>query len=303
MLRSPGFRDRFAPDLIVELGTPPTSAGYARYLGAHRDATRVVVAPHGWNDPAGSADALFTAGAALVLAAAALLSPRAPEAWSRAFAEADARAWAVVEDELAGEALTEALVARVVAAACPEGSVLAIGNSSPVRELDAWAPPSARGLTVLHQRGVSGIDGLVSGAAGARSVARAPVTLLLGDVSLLHDLGGLELARRAEGPLAIVVVNNDGGRIFEQLPLAARAECEGALERCFTTPHGLSFEAFARGFGLRYAAPCSRGELSAALDAAHAAAGATLIEVKVPPRDAAARDARLWERVDRALEG
>ena len=68
---------------------------------------------------------------------------------------------------------------------------------------------------MLHQRGAAGIDGLVAGAAGARSVVAAPIALLLGDIALLHDAGGLAAASAVRGPLAIVVVHNDGGRIFE----------------------------------------------------------------------------------------
>jgi 2-succinyl-5-enolpyruvyl-6-hydroxy-3-cyclohexene-1-carboxylate synthase len=110
-------------------------------------------------------------------------------------------------------------------AALPAGAWLAIGNSSPVRDLDHDLPPDSRPLTLLHQRGAAGIDGLVAGAAGARSVITPPLALLLGDVSLLHDVGGLAAAATVHGPLAIVVVHNDGGRIFERLPLGRDPAC------------------------------------------------------------------------------
>src|SRR6185295_6494041 len=103
--------------------------------------------------------------------------------------------------------------------------------------VDAFCPSLPAGVRVLSQRGVSGIDGLLAGAAGAASVTELPVTLLVGDVSFLHDVGGLALARHARAPLVIVVINNDGGRIFEQLPLA-RSGHSAALPH-FTTPHGL----------------------------------------------------------------
>jgi 2-succinyl-5-enolpyruvyl-6-hydroxy-3-cyclohexene-1-carboxylate synthase len=117
---------------------------------------------------------------------------------------------------------------------------------------------------------------------------------------MLHDLGGLALARRARGPLVLVVVNNDGGRIFEELPIADAAD-RGVFERCFATPHGLDFEAFARGMGIAYAAPRTRTELANALAAAHAATGATLIEAKVVASGSAANKRKLWANVDRAI--
>ncbi|MBL0298837.1 MAG: hypothetical protein IPQ21_17175 [Betaproteobacteria bacterium] len=96
-------------------------------------------------------------------------------------------------------------MAPLLRAALPPGAVLAIGNSSPVRDLDHDLPPDAQALTLLHQRGAAGIDGAVAGAAGARSVLDAPMALLLGDVALLHDAGGLAAAAAVRGPLAIVV--------------------------------------------------------------------------------------------------
>src|SRR5262249_51850060 len=137
ILRAPGFRARHAPDLILELGAPPTSAGYAALLADHPGAPRVVVAPHGWNDPRSDA-------AALLLADPADLAPRvaerlppgsAPSPWARAFSRAGALADAIVDRALAGE-LVEPAIAREVSLACPEGSLLCIGNSTPVRDLD-----------------------------------------------------------------------------------------------------------------------------------------------------------------------
>ena len=79
--------------------------------------------------------------------------------------------------------LSEGAVAQALVGSCPEGALLVVGNSTPVRDLDTFCAPSSRVLRVIHQRGASGIDGLVSGAAGAASVDGGPVALLLGDIS------------------------------------------------------------------------------------------------------------------------
>jgi 2-succinyl-5-enolpyruvyl-6-hydroxy-3-cyclohexene-1-carboxylate synthase len=316
ILRAPELRALGAPDLILEIGTPPTSAGYAAFLAAHPRCPRFVIAPHGWNDPRGDAAGLVLAEPAELAARVVARLPeiRALSPWAEAFARADEKAQALVDRALLGDRLSEGAIARAVVSGCPEGSILAVGNSTPVRDLDAYCPASRRDLRVMHQRGASGIDGLVSGAAGAASVSPGPVTLLLGDLSLLHDLTGLGLARKLKGPLAVVVVQNGGGRIFDQLPIAASplpspapgvfaavadsaraaSAADGIFERCFATPEAVSFEHAATAFGVDYVRAETKPMLERALSAAWSRKGATLIEALAPPREGAKRMAKLW---------
>ncbi|MFS8072078.1 MAG: thiamine pyrophosphate-dependent enzyme, partial [Byssovorax sp.] len=300
ILRDRSLRARLAPELVIELGAPPTSAGYAQLLAEHPSLPRFVIAKHGWNDPAGSAAALVVAdpaeaAARIAARVRASLSPPRParSAWAEALGSADRRALSLASRALAGEALSEGSVARALVASCPEGAILAIGNSTPVRDLDAYCPASEREIRVVHQRGASGIDGLVSGAAGARSVSAAPVALLLGDLSLLHDLTGLALLRRVAAPFVVVVVQNGGGRIFDHLPIAESWE-PAPFERYFATPEPVRFDHAAAAFGVTYARAETRAELSLALTAAWSAPGPTLIEAVAPPREGAKKIAKLW---------
>ena len=304
VLRSPSFARR-APDLIVELGAAPTSSSYAALLDEHPRVPRFVLSRHGWSDPAGTAAAMVHAdpyetlrrvGAAL----GARREPSDPE-WLAAFARAASAVRDAVATELGGGALTEGAIAHDVVAALGDGAVLAVGNSMPIRDLDLYAPASARSLRVLHQRGANGIDGLVSGAAGAASAASGPVALYAGDLAAVHDLGGLAAARRSRRPLVIVVVQNDGGRIFEELPIAKRPELAGALEAHFTTPQGIAFEGAAASFGVAYARVTDRAALAGALRRALAQGGCTLVEAVVPPHDAVARRRELRARVRESL--
>ncbi len=300
LLRVPALRARLAPELVIELGAPPTSAGYAQLLAEHPSLPRFVIAPHGWNDPSGSAATLLVASpaeAAARLAAQVRTSKRtsrpALSAWAESLAVADRRAMDLASRALAGEALCEGRIARALVASCPEGAILAIGNSTPVRDIDAYCPASEREIRVLHQRGASGIDGLLSGAAGAGSVASAPVALLLGDLSLLHDLTGLGLLRHLTAPFVAVVVQNGGGRIFDHLPIAESWESE-PFERYFATPEPVRFDHAAAAFGVTYARAETRTELQAALTTAWSAARPTLIEAIAPPREGAKKIAKLW---------
>ena len=93
--------------------------------------------------------------------------------------------------------------------------------SMPIRDLELYLPVRRRGPAVLSNRGANGIDGTVSSAFGVAASGR-PVVLLIGDVALAHDIGGLLAARRLELELTIVALNNDGGGIFDFLPISER---------------------------------------------------------------------------------
>jgi 2-succinyl-5-enolpyruvyl-6-hydroxy-3-cyclohexene-1-carboxylate synthase len=160
---------------------------------------------------------------------------------------------------------------------------LIVGNSLPVREVDAFVRASARSVGVLGQRGANGIDGVVSGAAGAALASRKPTLLLVGDVSFAHDLSGLALARRVETPLALVVLDNEGGRIFEHLPAARLFRERPDARHLWLTPPEVAFDGVARAFGLRYVAPSNERELEGALADAFGKTGASVVHVRVPP--------------------
>lgn len=290
------------PDLILQLGPTPVSGAWLRHLEASAAAgcAHWVVAAHGWPDSLSTATGRIAAAPgelARALAGQRGCSPPvggAAEAWLAGWSAAEAAAWRRAAKRLAaqrddpGTPLSEAAAVRASAEAVPAGALLAVGNSLPVRLLDAWVPGSAvaAGVGVWHQRGASGIDGLVSGAAGAAAAARRPLLLLLGDVSLVHDLGGLTLAAKLRSPLAIVVLNNGGGRIFDRLAIADHALAQGALAHWYT-PHNTDFRHAAATFGVAFARCRTRPELTGALAAALAHAGATLIEAVVPAHGAA----------------
>jgi 2-succinyl-5-enolpyruvyl-6-hydroxy-3-cyclohexene-1-carboxylate synthase len=268
-----------------------------------------VITPHGYPDPQGSAETLIVADVETTLSRlASALELRVSRAGGRAsrFAAHVARcnraAWPAIDGALAGSfGLSEGAAVRAVVEHLPDGAVLAVGNSLPVRHVDAFCRSgSAVGITVVSQRGAAGIDGVVSSAAGTADVAERPTVLLVGDVSALHDLGGLAVARTATVPFVIVVLNNDGGRIFEQLPLSRAGLAEEAWP-FWTTPHGQSFEAAATLFGLPFALARTEAELVEHLAAALERAGATLLEVKVPPHGARATSDAVARAVDAAL--
>ena len=160
------------------------------------------------------------------------------------------------------ENLTEPRLARDLASALPEGALLWIASSQPVRDIDLGLLPRAD-LRVLASRGTSGIDGTTSSAIGAALAHGGPAFALIGDLAFLHDAPGLALGPDEPRPdLCLVVVNNDGGGIFSTLEQAA---FPGPFERLFGTPHGTGLHHLAAAFGLPYQRLEQPGDLTKAL--------------------------------------
>jgi 2-succinyl-5-enolpyruvyl-6-hydroxy-3-cyclohexene-1-carboxylate synthase len=123
---------------------------------------------------------------------------------------------------------------------------------------------------VVANRGANGIDGTVSTAFGIAAATDGPVVLLIGDVALAHDLGGLLCARRLGLQLTIVLLNNDGGGIFHFLPVSGLGD---AFEHHIATPHGLPFAHAAALFGLEHVIARTAEELRSALPGGNGAGG------------------------------
>jgi 2-succinyl-5-enolpyruvyl-6-hydroxy-3-cyclohexene-1-carboxylate synthase len=250
LLDSPGFVAGHRPDVIVSAGRPGLSRAQHGYLKPPPGApTRHVVIAQGpghWADPVRSATDVVP-GVRL----AGRSAPRAGSAWLDSWRAADTAARAAAAGVLDdGEELSEPRLARDLAAALPDGALLWAASSLPVRDLDQQMAPRA-GLRVLASRGASGIDGLVSAAAGAalahQRAGGGPAVALLGDLAFLHDAPGLFAGPGEPRPdLAVVVVNNDGGGIFS---LLEQAEFSGPFERVFGTPHGADVGSLAAAAG------------------------------------------------------
>jgi len=190
-------------------------------------------------------------------------------------------------------------VARGVLEALPAGGVLMLGNSGPIRDVESWCDPTQKEITVVHQRGASGIDGWISASAGTASVTDAPVVALVGDLAFLHDIGGLAALRNCERPVVIVVIQNGGGRLFEQLPVADCAAVADDFERLFVTPSNVSLDRAAAAFGIACERVESPWEIARATAAAIASRRHAVIEAVVPPHEAAS----LQRELTAALRG
>jgi 2-succinyl-5-enolpyruvyl-6-hydroxy-3-cyclohexene-1-carboxylate synthase len=175
----------------------------------------------------------------------------------------------------------EAQLAHRLPELLPENGQLFLGNSLIVRLIDALTQLPA-GYPVFSNRGASGIDGLISTAAGVQRATAKPTLAVVGDLSALYDLNALALLRQCSAPTVLIVVNNNGGQIFSLLPTP-----EPERQRFYCMPQDVEFSQAAAMFQLDYACPKNWGQLQQAVEKAWRHSGATLIELQVPPSDGA----------------
>lgn len=305
LLASEEFMAAHRPDVIVSAGRPGLSRPQTALMAMAREGgiRHVVIAqgPGQWADPQRAAtDVAASVRLAGAPDPAALITARSDwlEEWRRADAAARQAAGAVLDAET-GPGLTEPAVARELLAAAPAGALIWAGNSSSVRDIDLQLA-DRDDLRVTASRGASGIDGTASTAAGAALAHAAagggPAFALIGDLAFVHDAPGLAIGPGEPRPdLCLVVVNNDGGGIFETLEPASF----GSFERVFGTPHGASAEHLALAFGLPYALVSSPGELAKALDGD----GLRVVEARTDRAACAALRSRMRAAALAALAG
>ncbi len=207
-------------------------------------------------------------------------SPTTAATWAERWYAADKAIDTFLTQRLENsEPITEPGVLRCVSRQIHADSILFVGNSMPVRDLDLFAALSddnSSNYRVTANRGASGIDGNIATAWGWALGTKAPVTAILGDLAALHDMNSLALMKASKTPFSLIIINNHGGGIFSFLPVADHTT---HFELLFGTPHGLKFNALASMFGLDYYQPKSMKEFSSIYKACQKGTAANLIEV------------------------
>jgi len=278
-----------APEWVIRFGAAPVSKSLNRWLEG-LDGSQVLVAEHGhWLDPGHRAtEVLHADGAAFC--EALLLRPCRPALpdWFAAFETLERQAADRLQLAPADDAFFEGDAFPALLRALPREARLFAGNSMIIRDLDSFSGTGAKPIRVLGSRGASGIDGHVSTVLGIAADGGAPVAGVLGDLALLHDLGGLHAAEGLDALL--VVVNNGGGAIFGYLPQAGLAE----FQRGWLTPSRLDLGRAAALFGLAHRRAATLPELEAALEALVPARGVRLLEVVVDRETSLRRHREYW---------
>jgi 2-succinyl-5-enolpyruvyl-6-hydroxy-3-cyclohexene-1-carboxylate synthase len=266
----------------------PTSKPLRAWLEGCRQA---MIDPHArWHDPTRRAHSLWvTRPETLLLDAAQRTDLRPDTAWLETWREANATVPTALED---AEEPFEPKAYNVLAELA---ETIWVSSSMPIRDVESYFPRTPQRLRILANRGANGIDGVVSSATGAAIATGKPVHLIIGELALLHDLGGLVTGRRAGAELAILCVNNEGGGIFDFLPVAEHADTD-RYEEHIATPVDFDIAGAAALGGLEHHLATTADEVRAKLRPG------TLVEFRISRADSLRRHRELAARIAAQLD-
>ena len=246
ILRNSLFAQNHQPEVILRLGTPPASKVTNTWLASSVATQVVLTTTQKLVDPERRTE-MHLVGEIDGLCAdvAASRGVNSDSEWITEWSRAEEAAQMAINEALTNEpTLTEPAIARALCSMLPESSHLVVSSSMPIRDVEWFGAPRT-GLTVHANRGVNGIDGVVSTAVGVALATKEPTSLLIGDLALLHDTNGLINLAGRKIDLRIVVIDNGGGGIFSFLPQASDLD-QDKFEKIFGTPHKVDISMLAK---------------------------------------------------------
>lgn len=281
---------RSQTERVVVVGRPTLTRPVQQLIGrGDLDAVQYLPQREPW------ADERLPRRAVRDLAGLCRFAGRAPDGWQEAWQERGFAAQRIIDSALGEQQeLTSVRAAQFVAENVR--TPLLLGSSSVIRDVDLAAaltrPQADPGRAIYALRGVSGIDGNLSAAAGIALSRQRRVTAVVGDLTFLHDLNALLIPSTEERPhLDIVVINDGGGAIFDQLEhgeVGRRPGHAASVERLFGTPQGADIGQLVRGHGHEHLRAETVQQLGAGLEHPDDRAGIRVIEVRTdraPLRD------------------
>jgi 2-succinyl-5-enolpyruvyl-6-hydroxy-3-cyclohexene-1-carboxylate synthase len=279
LLRDRELAAQLTPDVVCRIGDLPTSKPLRTWIAGLEHADHILFAPDDrWSDPSARVTQRIVGSLEELLERVTHDEVIADDSdWLDRWTRADSVVAHAIAEPLIGAGLSEPAIVTALAQFLPPSATLFVGASMPIRDVEEFFPALHEPPRVLANRGANGIDGTVSSAFGVAAVTDGDVVLVLGDITLAHDIGGLLAARRLGLKLTIVLINNDGGGIFNFLPVSSQG---AAFEQHIATPAGLDFTHAAALYGLRHDLVTSVDEFAGALMGAVSGSASTIIEVR-----------------------
>jgi 2-succinyl-5-enolpyruvyl-6-hydroxy-3-cyclohexene-1-carboxylate synthase len=318
LLRESELFSEHPPELVLRIGDLPVSKPLRTWLAGLTDVRQIALDPEGaWQDPASVvSDSVAVEPASALNALTHMLdaSHAIDPDWLAGWRGADERAAEAILGVLAASECSDPSVAAELGVLLPQEATLFVASSMAIRDIETFWPVRPDPPRVLCNRGANGIDGTVSSAFGV-AAACGPVVLLIGDVALAHDIGGLLAAKRLGLKLTIVLLNNEGGGIFDFLPVANSSLARDSIAkdlgsenssgnaeqdiytRHIATPTGLDFAGAAALYGLGHEKIVDVAGFRAALERALAAPESGIVEVRTERTANVALHRRVWSAV------
>jgi 2-succinyl-5-enolpyruvyl-6-hydroxy-3-cyclohexene-1-carboxylate synthase len=250
MLRDDQFAKTHKPEVILRFGAPLVSKVVNSWLAASKASQIVVTATPVLIDPEQMTKLHIVSDVKAISTWTSNTHRNEDRAWLTSWSGAEAKAQDAINSALTNDiSLSEPAVARAVYRSIPDRSNLFVSSSMPIRDVEWFAAPRDR-LQVYANRGVNGIDGVVSTAIGVALHTNRPTFLLIGDLAFLHDSNALVNVATRNIDLRIILVDNCGGGIFSFLPQATSMD-SSKFEKVFGTPHDTDLLLLAKAHGLK----------------------------------------------------
>ena len=289
------------PDVVIRFGGVPTSTLLNAYLDKIKPKHRVQVSADGvWADDSHRTHLFVHADPTLLcLSLSGRLQTRPESRWAGQIRMIEAVTWLNLGQRLGDEFFDGQVVADLIER-LPDGTNLFAGNSLPIRHVEQFGRPSTKHLHVFANRGASGIDGNVSTALGIAAATGKPTVMLVGDITLYHDMNGLLAVQKCGvDNITIVLLNNDGGGIFHRLPVS---KFDPPFTELFVMPHGLRFEHVAALYNLAFIRANNREDFRQAVDTTVGSRIPRMIEIRTDAAHDEARRKQIQQKVTASLQ-
>ena len=272
LLRDQNFAQKAKPDSIIILGPLPTSKTLRKWI-ENTSSKRIIIEPRGIKvDPlSGESIDCQISFDQLSEIDIPTQEPGWLDYWQNAEEKINSKMTKAFSDELT---LFEGKLAYLLSLHLPDRSNLFVANSMPIRDIEWFWQKKTSNRKLFGNRGVNGIDGTLGTAIGIAHESEDPSFLLTGDLAFLHDSNAMLFAKQFKGSLTIFVINNEGGGIFEHLPISREPE----FEKCFATPQNFDLSKLCSTFGIKYSLETSWSQIIEKIEKP-IAAGIEIIEI------------------------
>lgn len=253
ILRNPELAAALTPEVVIQIGELPTSKPLRQWLEKNNPPRWIITPDHDNFDPLhGSSQHLvipIPELATLLANNLKIVARDQPNSYLEQWLNLEQSTRQIIDREMGAIAeLREPKIAWLISQILPPATPIFIANSMPIRDVESFWIPSDRHYQIYFSRGANGIDGTLSTALGMAHHHQSSI-LLTGDLALLHDTNGFLISKNLQGSLTIILIDNQGGGIFENLPIR---NFEPPFEEYFATPQKVDFAKLAETYNLDY---------------------------------------------------
>ena len=304
-LRSNEIKDKLEPDLIVQIGTAPTSNSVLDFYEKSK-AFKIIINEFGeLKDPSRTTDKIIQAE---FLQLCETLNKQinknfkfeTDKKWFKKYLEVDKQSEDIKQTNLDKSPFPfEGKIINEVVRLAPDLANIMVSNSLPVRDVDAFASRNNKDISIFSNRGASGIDGIISTSSGIKAGSKNPTFLIIGDLAFYHDMTGLLSLKKYSIPLIIILLNNNGGGIFELLPIAKE---KIDFQNYFKTPLNIDFKNIVSAFNGNYSLIENWKDITNEIKKAMRRKTFSVLEIKIDSKKTLQIRKNIWNEIKLAAD-